>query len=181
MTHLINTAFCNAAMRRLAFPALALGVALGGTGLVAASPALADEDAQIEVKSPSEMKLWKKDVSRQLDRALKRTPGRASLAPSSGVVQIAFELDSDGRADNLKIRSNSANWSAARTAMRAVKRVRNLADAPVANVQEARFLANIIFADDLAERENLARALAKTERTRIASGEAEDDVVVLGG
>ncbi|MEM1195559.1 MAG: hypothetical protein AAGH57_05600 [Pseudomonadota bacterium] len=176
------TTFYNTTLRRLAAPALAFGaVGMGLTGL-AATPALAgDEPTPIEVNSPSEMKRWKLEVSRQLDRALKRSNSRSSLAPESGVVQIAFVLDENGRADDLTLLSNSADWSAARTAKRALKRVRNLADAPVANAQEVRFLANIIFADNPVERDQLKRDLARSERTRLASGEAQSDFVVLGG
>lgn len=175
------TQYKDTIARRLAAPALALGVAFGTVAAFTTSPALAEQEAQIEVYSPSEMQRWHKDVSRQLDRALLRAPGRISLVPSSGIVQIAFELDDRGKPDNLRVRSNSANWSAARTAMRAVKRVRNLADAPVPNVEEAQFLANIIFADDLVERDQLTRKLERIERTRLASGAAEGDVIVLGG
>ncbi|MDJ0978216.1 MAG: hypothetical protein QNI87_06750 [Erythrobacter sp.] len=164
--------------RRLAAPALALAATLS----LAATPAMAGEDTPIEVTSHSEMKRWKSDVSKQLDRALVRAPGRVTAVPGSGIVQIAFTLGKDGRPDNLKIHSNSAGWMAERMAKHAVKRIDTIADAPVTDVSKARFLANIIFADDRAEHEELTRALAQSERTRLASGgESEDEVIVLGG
>ena len=160
-----------------AAPVLALGLALP----LATSPALAGQDTQIEVTSERDMKQWKKTVSRQLDRALAPRPGNRALQPQSGIVQIAFEVDAQGKPENLKLKTNSANKSAARLAMQAVKRINNMDEAPLSDVSEARFLANIIFADTYAEREELSRTLEKSERARLASGNAEDEVIVLGG
>ena len=167
--------------RFLAVPAIALGLAAP----LATAPAFAGEDKQdypaIEVTSKSEMQRWKKQVSRRLDQALLRTEQRQSGAPDSGIVQVTFELGANGRADNVSVYSNSADRTAARIAKQAIKRLPNLADAPVTNVREARFLANIIFADDQLEHSQLAEALAQSERARLASGADQDDVIVLGG
>ena len=162
---------------RSALCALALGV----LAPLAASPALAGDKAPIEVTSMPEMKQWQSDVSRQLDRALERAPGRYASVPDSGVVQVAFKLGEDGRPQNLKTLSNSADWAAERMAIRAVERLNRLAEAPVPNVQDRSFLANIIFADNRAQYRELARSLAQPERARIASSAAGDDFLVLGG
>ena len=162
---------------RLSAPALAMGLAVP----LASFPALADEKTQIEVTSPSAMKEWKSGVSRQLDRALRRTPERRTLVPDSGIVQIAFEVDDKGRPTNLRVKKNSANWSAARMARRAVKRIRTMAEAPITDVSEARFLARIVFADNRAQRDEMLRDIEKSERTRLASGAERDDLIVLGG
>ena len=157
--------------------ALAIGLAVP----FVAAPALAEQEEQIEVTSQSEMKQWKGSVSKTLDSALQRAPGRVSTIPDSGIVQITFRLGDDGRAEDLRVYSNSADWSAARMAKYAVRRIDNLAEAPVSNVDDARFMANIIFADDQVQRAKLARVLAKSEKSRLAAAGAEDDVIVLGG
>ena len=162
---------------RITAPVLALGLALP----MASSPALAGEETEIQVVSPKKMEQWKADVSRQLDRALVRAPGRASVAPSAGIVQIAFELDEEGNPDNLKVYSNSADYTAMRMAKYAVTRIDGLDEAPVTNVGEAQFLANIIFANNRAQHDELALTLAQSERTRLAAGPEENEVIVLGG
>lgn len=156
-------------------------LALGALTPLAASPALAGNATPIEVTSMPEMKQWQKEVSRQLDNALERAPSRNAIVPDTGVVQVAFKLGEDGRAEKLKTLSNSADWAAERMAIRAVKRLKTLAEAPVYNVQERRFLANIIFAETRAQYDELSRNLAQSERARIASSAAEDDFLVLGG
>ena len=156
-------------------------LALGALTPLAASPAFAGDETPIEVNSKTEMKQWKSDVSRQLDRSLERFSRNGATAADAGIVQIAFKLDDEGRPAKLKVRSNSADWRAERMAMRAVKKLNRLADAPVSDALERRFLANIIFADTRAQYDELSRNLAQSERARIASSAAGDDFLVLGG
>jgi len=164
-------------VRLLAAPALALGLSLP----LLASPAIAGDQDRIEVTSQSEMKRWQKSATRKLDNALRQAPGRRSAVPGNGIVQIAFRMGEDGRPEQLKVHSNSADWTAVWMARYAVKRLGDLSDVPVGDAQGRKFLANIIFAADRNQYDKFSLALAKSERTRLAAGEAESETIVLGG
>ncbi len=135
----------------------------------------------IVVTSASEMERWQSNATRRLNRALDRDPTARSATPSPGIVQVAFTLDADGRPANVELLGNSSDRVAARSAKLAVRRMGDLSDVPVTNPDEVRFLANVIFANDRAERRELAERLAQSERARIASGGAPQAYIVLGG
>ena len=164
-------------LRHLAVPVLALGLSLP----MVASPALAGDQEQIEVTSKSEMKRWQDKATRKLNNALRQAPGRHSVVPGNGIVQIAFRMGADGQPEQLEVHSNSADWKAERMAKYAVKRLGNISDVPVGNADGARFVANIIFAADQIQHKELKLALARSERARLAAGEAESETIVLGG
>lgn len=163
-------------LRHFAVPLVALGLALP-----LASPAFAGEPEQIEVTSQAAMEEWQKDATRKLENALRRSPGRGSLVPNNGIVQIAFRMGENGRPDDLTVHSNSANLAAAHMARYAVRRLGDLSTVPVADGRRARFLANIIFAADRVEEEKLMIVLAESERARLAAGEARSAFIALGG
>lgn len=162
---------------------LALAPALALAALLPlASAAQAGEAAEpIVVTSPEKMKAWQKDTTRSLNRALEREGRRGGGSPSSGIVQLTFDLDEDGRPGNIEVRSNTANWTAANDARSAVRRLGDIGDVPVKNVQGARFLANVIFANDPVEHRDLAQELARSESARMAAAGSGSDLIVLGG
>lgn len=158
-------------------PALALAVTIP-----LASPALAGvEHEDIVVTSRAEMKDWQANTTRTLNRALERIPRQRSENPSSGIVQLTFEMGDDGKPANIELLSNGANWTAVRTARRAVLRLGDISDVPVTNAQDARFLANIVFATSVEQKDELMAELERSERARLASGTAESEYIALGG
>lgn len=158
-------------------PALALAVTIP-----LASPALAGvEHEDIVVTSRAEMKDWQANTTRTLNRALERIPRQRSENPSSGIVQLTFEMGDDGKPANIELLSSGANWTAVRTARRAVLRLGDISDVPVTNAQDARFLANIVFATSVEQKDELMAELERSERARLASGTAESEYITLGG
>lgn len=167
----------NTVTKFLFAPAIAFAVALP-----VATPALADEGSDdIVVRSQSEMERWQADTTRSLNRALTRNPLERTATPSSGIVQVLFTLGDDGRASDIEVHNSSADWVAERSAVFAVRRLSNLDEVPVTNSDNVQFLANIIFAEDRSEYVELAEALKKSERARLASDTAESDYIALGG
>lgn len=163
-------------------PALVLAAAMPlasvQAGTTSATAAAAEN---IVVTSRVEMKAWQNEATRQLDRALRSSPIERTASPSEGIVQVAFTLGADGRADNIEVVSNSANWVARKSAVHAVRRLSNLDSVPVTNRRGAQFLANLIFADDEIAHRDLAARLAEAENARLALGEEEEMTIVLGG
>ena len=146
------------------------------------SPAYAGENSDtILVTSPEKMAAWKAEANDVLDRALQREPRRRNLLPGSGLVQLTFEMGDNGKPANIDLLSNSGNGASARTARLAVRWLRDLSDLPVANPQDAKFLANIIFADDQREYRELAAELNRSEAARIAAGGETSQYIALGG
>ncbi|HSM53733.1 MAG TPA: energy transducer TonB [Erythrobacter sp.] len=146
--------------------------------LAAISPALADE--QIVVHSQAEMEQWKADVTRNLDRRLELAQRQMNATPRSGIVQLRFTLDENGRAENFQTLTSSGDRSTDMVATRAVRRVDNLDEAPIANADGQTFQANIIFANDFGEHDKLKAKLAKMESARLARNESEGKVVSFG-
>ncbi|BDI60042.1 TonB family protein [Qipengyuania nanhaisediminis] len=147
-----------------------------------ASAAQAGENSDdIVVTVKSELAQWQADTGRALDRALARNPFERTSKPGSGVVQVTFTLGADGKPTDIALYDSSADFTAERSAMRAVRRLGDLSDVPVRNAQGAQFLANIVFADSVAEHDALIASLEQSERARLASGTVESTYIALGG
>lgn len=159
----------------LLVPAAALAL-----GFSFAIPASAGEQEDILVTSSAAMEEWTAGVTRDLDRKLLHAERFRERAVSSGIVQLRFTLDQDGSPTAVKTYYSSANTGAVRTAHSAVKRLRDLDQAPVANASGATFQANIIFADNEEEKARFAKKLEKMERTRLASAGQSTMVITLG-
>ena len=157
-----------------AVPAVALAGALSLTSTASA------EEATPSILV-TEMDQWQADATRRLNRALERNPINRRGAPAPGIVQLTFSLDEDGRPKNIAVRQNSANRAALESATYAVRRMGDLSDAPVANVGQTKFIANVIFADTLKERRELAQSLAASERARLALAEEGQTYIAIGG
>ncbi len=176
-------------MKTFAKYAITPAAALAGAVLLSA-PAYAGERSNtataakaddIVVLSKAKMKAWQARTTRALDRALERSPIERTAVPGSGIVQVGFTLGADGRAEDVEIYGSSADRIAEKSAMHAVRRLRTLQDVPVSNKMNARFLANIIFADDHTQYRKLAKTLEVSERARLASGAAESGYIAVGG
>ena len=168
MNTLIKTAFASA---------LALGA------FTAATPAIAGDTGQdgIVVQSQAAMEEWSQDVTRSLNRGLIQSERFSNTRPQSGIVQVRFTVDADGKAENVSLYRSSGHAPTDRVATRAVRWIASLDDAPVQNLSDQTFQANIIFAPDTHEHAKLAKKLEKMEAARIASSGAEASVVTLGG
>ncbi len=148
--------------------------------LVLTAPAIA-QDEQIVVESAAAMEAWTDVTERSLNRKLIGSERAMRVKPKSGIVQLRFTLDEEGRADNFKVYSSSGNNRTDKVAKRAVQSLSNLAEVPVRNARAQTFQANIIFANSEREHEELATILAKREAKRIAMGGSETTVVAFGG
>lgn len=154
-----------------------------GAALLVALPAnsLASNDSDDIVVSPSAaMVQWQEDTTTDLNRALSHGGVRYRGEPNNAIVQITFSLGDDGKADNVRLHNDEGNYFARRIAVRAVKRLRDLDQVPVANPQDAKFLANIIFANSDNDLGRLEERLAKMERARLASSGKERTYLALG-
>ena len=146
-----------------------------GAALLLAVPVgtlASDESDDIIVQPTAAMAQWQADTTRDLNRALAAGGVRYRGSPNDSIVQITFTLGEDGKADNVELYkdyNDSANWLARKMAVRAVKRLDGLDQVPVSNPQDARFLANIIFASNERVHEKLEERLEQSERARLAS------------
>lgn len=145
--------------------------------LPVAAPALAQDD--VLIVSQSAMQQWQQDRTKELDRLLQsdREPfGR----PLSGIVQISFTLDENGRPTGFETVHNSAGIAAQRTARWALSQLRDLDAVPVTSADGVRFQANIIFAANERDRAAFAAELATLEETRLADAQAGTTAVAIG-
>lgn len=168
-------------MNILTKTAFASALALGA--FTATTPAIAGDAGQdgIVVQSQAAMEEWSQDVTRSLNRGLIQSERFSNTRPQSGIVQVRFTVDADGKAENVSLYRSSGHSPTDRVATRAVRWIARLDDAPVQNLTDQTFQANIIFAPDAQEHEVLARKLEQMESARIASSGTEASVVTLGG
>ncbi len=138
--------------------------------MAAIVPAMAD-DEPILVHSQAAFAQWQADVTNSLDRRLVSAERSSRLTPESGIVQLRFTLDENGKPQGIRTVTSSGDWSTDRVAISAVRGLNQLDEAPVANVQGQTFQANIIFAKSEAQRDKLAAKLATMETARLARGE----------
>ena len=89
-------------------------------------------------------------------------------------------LDEDGKPTNVTTLHHSGARRAERAATIAVSNLRGFEDAPLTNVRDATFQANIVFAPNIAERDRLRAEMARLDRGRFAERGARN-VIVLGG
>ena len=161
---------------------IAIAPALAAAAVAAlGTPALAGETRQdIVVTSPADMKAWQSDTTRTLNRLLEREPRMRNTNPSPGIVQLTFDMGANGKPANIELRSKTTNWVSVQAARSAVRRL-DLSAVPVTNSDNARFIANVVFANGTREHADLMAQLKESERARLASGEAEGEYIVLGG
>lgn len=146
------------------------------------APAVAGEKSEgIVVTSMAKMKEWQAETTKDINRSLRAAPIPNSSRPNKAVVQIAFTLGEDGKADNIRVLDGQGNWAARRAASYAVRRLNDLDQVPVNNPSNAQFLANIFFASTPQDHKELRAQLKKSEAQRLAAAEGEEDYILLGG
>lgn len=158
------------------------GVLMLGAAVFLATPAIgvaADDSDDIVVSSSGPLQQWQQKASARLDRAL-RNVSTMNNDTSNAIVQIAFTSGPDGRAANPQVVYNDGSWMERRIATQAVSRLGDLDKVPVAQPGEAKFLANIIFAEDRAALEKQRDKLATMESARLASKGERSTYIALG-
>ena len=164
----------NAFTKTALATSMALGLALPGIATAG------DQDAPIVVQSQAAMAEWQAEVNADLSRNMMRV-GRTPNHTPRGVVQVAFTLDADGSPTDFVTYSSSGDRRTDRAARLALSRLDNLDAAPVSNVGNARFIANMIFANSPADHKTLTAQLDKREKARLARGDAMSEAITLGG
>ncbi|WP_324828621.1 energy transducer TonB family protein [Qipengyuania zhejiangensis] len=154
----------NTFAKLISAPALAAALALG------AAPVSAAGDDGIVVTSPGAMKAWQEQTTDRLNRQLDRVDAFSRGTALVGTVQIRFTLDDQGRPSNFETVHASGDQRAIRDARMALRNLRGLDEAPVTNVGDAVFQANMIFARDGEEKERLLAELTGVESQRLAAG-----------
>ena len=155
--------------------AIALAMLLA---LPTAASASSDSD-DIVVRSQSPMDEWTSQTTAELNRALS-TGLNSRGQPNNAIVQVTFTLDENGQADDLEFLKGKGNRHSRDMARRAIRRLKNLDQVPVANAEDAQFLANIIFANNERVHTELASELEEMETARLASTERAATYIALG-
>lgn len=135
-------------------------------------------DDDIVVSSGSATQKWQQRTTAQLNRALVREPMGATT--ENAIVQITFTLGEDGKAANPQFYNREGSSLERSMAKRAIMSLDTLADVPVADPSEVRFLANIIFANDARSHAKLQARLRKMEQKRLASRDGRQQYLALG-
>ena len=160
--------------RSLGTHALALALTAATFG-VFSSPAIGQE-LVVTVTPPSELEIWSKTVTRDLDRRLTR----ARISDAQGIVQLRFMLDEKGHPENIMLYRSSGDRRTDRAAMNAVRGLKGLEEAPVLNVYNQTFQANIVFATDQRGLEQFMEELRLSEIGRLAQGTTGPEVISFG-
>ncbi len=160
----------------------AAAVCAAAFALPLAAPAIAGEkSADIVVRSAAAMEQWQAETTKDINRALAREPLAQKVHPNNSIVEVAFTMGEDGRADNVVVLKGNGNWAARRAAKYAVQRLDSLDQVPVSNPDNARFLAQIVFADDKQTHRQLTAQLRKSNAYRFANANNGENVILLGG
>lgn len=149
-------------------------------GLAAVSPAIAGEEP-IVVHSQAAMEQWSADVTHSLDRRLANAERQLRVKPVSGIVQLRFTLDSDGKPQAFETISSSGDRDTDTVARLAVRGLKQLDEAPVATADNQAFIANVIFANDREEEAKFVAKLAKMEGARLAMDTDGPRAISFGG
>ncbi|MCL9983422.1 MAG: hypothetical protein NBV60_09725 [Erythrobacter sp.] len=136
------------------------------------------EGEDIVVSSGSAMQQWQQRTTAELNRALMREPPGATT--ENAIIQITFTLGEDGKAANPQFFNRDGSFLERSMAKRAIMSLDNLAEVPVADREDARFLASIIFANDPRSYTKLQARLRKMEQARIASRDDRRQYLALG-
>lgn len=156
-------------------------VSAAGACMAALLPVTALAEGQgedIVVSSGSAMQQWQQRTTAELNRALMREPPGATT--ENAIIQITFTLGEDGKAANPQFYNRDGSFLERSMAKRAIMSLDHLADVPVADREDARFLASIIFANDPRSYTKLQRRLRKMEQARIASRDDRRQYLALG-
>lgn len=161
--------------------ALAAAIALPVSAPVSAGDKASAKSDDIIVSSQGAMQQWQAETTKDLNRALLRDPVTRKVRPNNAIVEVAFALGADGKAEDIRLLKGNGNWAAKRAAKNAVRRLDTLADVPVLDPEGTPFIASIIFADNREIHQELSAKLAKSRKMRFASIDKEDRPILLGG
>lgn len=148
-------------MKRLLFVAFATSLAFSPAGIQAYQD-------DIIVSSARPIDRFVDDVSRDLDRQLKRHTVAYPRFAEPGLTQVFFECGPDGKPAKIRLGRKSGVFSGA-TARRAVANLRSLHPLPQGVPHDQIFLANVIVAADREQFEELSEELRQLEEKRLAS------------
>lgn len=132
----------------------------------------------IVVNSVSAMQQWQQRTTAELNQALMREPLGATT--ENAIIQITFTLGEDGKATEPRFYNRDGSSLERSMAKRAIMSLENLADVPLVDRENARFLASIIFANDPRNYTKLQARLRKMEQARIASRDGRRQYLALG-
>lgn len=159
------------------YKVIALALATAASAAMLAQPVFSQN---IVVTPDVQHQEFVEKVSRDLDRQL-RVAARSEDAPNGeGISIVRFTRASDGDAENVKLYRASGKRGFDRIAMRAVTRLRSLDSTPAGIEQDQVYQANIIFAEDIRDVDQLKQQLAAEESARMASSLSERKVFAFG-
>lgn len=159
-------------MKKLSTFALATAM----TGLLLSAP-LASQDITV-MPDRTTTEQFVAEVSHDLDRALGqvRIP---SWQLRGGITQVRFQVDDEGKSENVTLYRRSGDPVADRVALKAVKRLNSMGPLPRGLTEDQVIQANIIMATGEPQMERLQKRLAREEAARIAEAGQSQSPPVL--
>lgn len=159
----------------------ALGALAAALTMTVIAPAFAGDTSDIVVRSDTAMNNWQQATTADLDRTLAHDRAARRFTPKTSYVEVAFTLGENGRADNVRVVGGTGDWAAKRAARYAVRKLDTLDQVPVNNPGAARFLASIVFANDIDSYREMSAIAAARRTARFAAIAPEDRPILLGG
>ena len=138
-----------------------------------------DRQDTIEIRAISPLEQWQNETNRVLNKALDRAPSLRDGAANEAVVQVAFEVGADGRANNMRVLPGNGNLAAQRAARYAIRKIDTLGAIPAKDVGRP-ILANIFFYDNEGSYHRLKKELASSEVRRGALRALAANYIVIG-
>lgn len=132
-----------------------------------------EDGESIVVTSQLPMKEWANSISQELSQHLNRSQGASMRDEASGIVQVRFDCDLDGRPTNISLYNRTGHRSLVNRAIRALGKLDTMHPLPQGVRPGQPFLANMVFATSEQQSEQLHDRLAFLEAKRLASARAE--------
>lgn len=155
--------------------------AVAGAALALSTNASAQnaKNKGLVVEGIPEVRIWSTDVSKKLERKLEAAAPLRALDPTSGIVQVRFSRDDNGRPRDVRVFRSAGSRSAKAMAMRAVRNLRDLPPLPGTYAQSNDILANLVFANSEDHLADLSRKLRVWETERLARSPTSARVLAL--
>ncbi|MGQ7830605.1 energy transducer TonB family protein [Altererythrobacter sp. Z27] len=155
---------------------LKLSLATALAGVAVASP-LASQEIRV-VPTADGTQRFISDVSHDLDQEL----GMIDLDNwrfRGGFAQVRFQVDPEGRAENVTLYRKSGDRQVDRTALRAVERLDSIGELPAGYPDDQVIQANIVLARSESQMASLNKRLRRVEEARIAEAAGKPGAPVL--
>lgn len=123
---------------------------------------------------------WEHSITAELSAALEDICSAPSYQPNNAIVQVEFGLDRQGRPTDFSVLPGDGNWGARSASTEALKRLEGVANVPVNDPLERRFIANIVFFADPTERVRLTSELKRRHSRYLTMRQAQDRPFMLG-